>query len=37
MTENKFPSKDEFYKNILKLKKQKEMKKEGEYLGYLKG
>jgi len=30
-----FPSKNEFYKNILKLKREKEIKKEGEYLGYL--
>lgn len=37
MTENKFPSKDEFYENILRLKKQRDMKKEEEYLGYLKG
>lgn len=36
MTKHKFPSRDEFYKTILKLRRERTIKKEGEYLGYLK-
>lgn len=36
MKKDKFPSKEEFYKIILKLKREKEIKQEAEYLGYLK-
>lgn len=31
-----FPSREEFYDTIMKLKKQREEKREGIYLGYLK-
>lgn len=36
MKKDKFPSKEEFYEAIIKLKKQREKKREGIYLGYLK-
>jgi len=36
MRKDSFPSKEEFYKTILRLKKEREIKREGEYLGYLK-
>lgn len=36
MKKDKFPSKEEFYQTILKLKRQRAIKREGEYLGYLK-
>lgn len=36
MKKDKFPSKEEFYQTILRLKKERAIKREGEYLGYLK-
>jgi len=36
MKKDKFPSKEEFYQTILKFKREKATKREGEYLGYLK-
>lgn len=35
MKKDKFPSKEEFYENILRLRKERAIKKEGIYLGYL--
>lgn len=35
MKKDKFPSREEFYQTILKLKREKAIKMEGEYLGYL--
>jgi len=36
MKNKEFPSREEFYDTIMKLKKQREEKREGIYLGYLK-
>ena len=36
INKERFPSKEEFYRTIVKLKRERELKKEGEYLGYLK-
>ena len=36
MKKDHFLSKDEFYETIMKLKKQREERREGIYLGYLK-
>jgi len=36
MTNKEFPSKEEFYETIMRLKKQRDEKREGIYLGYLK-
>lgn len=36
MRKDDFPSKEEFYERIMKLKMQREKKREGIYLGYLK-
>lgn len=35
MKKDNFPSKEEFYKTILRLKKERAINKEGIYLGYL--
>ncbi len=36
MKKNSFPSKEEFYETIMMLKKERAIKREGIYLGYLK-
>ena len=36
MKKHDFPTKEEFQKTIMRFKKEKAMKKEGIYLGYLK-
>ena len=36
MRKDGFPSKEEFYERIMKIKMQREKKREGIYLGYLK-
>lgn len=36
MRKDEFPSREEFYERIMKLKMQREKKREGIYLGYLK-